>query len=173
MKEFNQIAKTYDSLFEDDKSKLERATIANYLEPHITVNTTILDIGCGTGVLLDLFPFIRPKNYIAVDSSIHMINKLLEKHPLYEESVICAKYEQTSLKKQDIRISLFGSINYLDPNKVLFMSPSNYFFMFYKEGYKPKYSIPIKHNVYTLSKLKIFFKTVESFNNYYICTNLF
>lgn len=177
MENYNKIAAAYDSLFLDAGSREENNAVREMLLPYV-YKRKIVDIGCGTGLFLDLFPEIEPKNYTGVDPSIRMLQRLLEKHPEFEDSILCAKYEQTFLPKPGLSVSLFGSINYINSNKVLFATTlAPYFYMFYKPNYSPitykKSGVTIKHYDYTKDKLHIFFENVLDFNNFHIVTNLF
>lgn len=175
MNKYNEIAYDYDVYLQDPRIEKEIKEVKSLLEP-LLGNQTIHDIGCGTGLFLDLFPETKPKQYIGVDSSFRMLDRLLTKHPDFVDSVICSKFENVTLKKPDLRISLFGSLNYIEPTKVLFMFPTDCFFMFYKEEQIPvhykKAGVRLKHFSYPKTKLKQFYESVIELDNYIVCSNL-
>lgn len=175
MNKYNEIAYDYDVILQDPRIAREIKEVKSLLEPLIG-KQTILDIGCGTGLFLDLFPQTNPEKYIGVDPSFRMLERMLKKHPHFLDRVICSKFEQILVKKPELRISLFGSLNYIEPTKVLFLSPADCFFMFYKEDKTPlihkKAGVKIKHFSYPKSKLKQFYKSVIETDNYYLVSNL-
>jgi len=63
--QYDTIAKEYDSLFTDEQSIQENNMIASMLS---SVKGSVLDIGCGTGLLLDLIS-VSENDYLGVDSS--------------------------------------------------------------------------------------------------------
>ena len=66
MGQYNDLAWEYDNLFKDQSFIKENQEIADMLD--IIKHEKIYDIGCGTGLLLDLLP-IQPENYIGIDPS--------------------------------------------------------------------------------------------------------
>ena len=51
---YGQIAETYDSLHKDLESRKEDQVIADLLGSFVRSSQKVLDLGCGTGLLLEL-----------------------------------------------------------------------------------------------------------------------
>lgn len=68
--QYDAIAESYDSLFKDEVSIEENNKIALML---FDVPGIILDVGCGTGLFLDILK-VSPDEYFGIDPS----NKMLE-----------------------------------------------------------------------------------------------
>jgi SAM-dependent methyltransferase len=116
---------------------------------------SVLDIGCGTGFLLD---HITPGAYTGIDISQAMLDRLLTKHPERQKDVI-----HTSLasfadgKRYDLIVALFGTASYLSQDELertpcLLAPGGRLFLMFYAPGYYPmtyaKTGISINHEAY-------------------------
>lgn len=176
---YNKIADKYDILFSDEQSKKEDEQIFDMLRGSIT--GSVLDIGCGTGLLLDGL-YISPENYTGVDPSFKMLDNLIRKKPQYIDSVLCAPYESLKLPSYDSVVSLYGSMNYLSKGSIIRIVPERvkiggkYFLMFYRPKYHPvtyrKTNVEMDHNVYEKDELEFYFKQVFEFNNFFIATNL-
>lgn len=84
---YDAIASMYDLLTcaRDMQPLLELANI----QPH----ENVLDIGCGTGVVLDHVE-INPLNYTGMDPSGGMLAQLAQKHPYHRDSVMQCKLEE-------------------------------------------------------------------------------
>jgi|GEM_PF-1383783 len=152
---YSSIAGTYDDLFSDAMSTAESARVCA-MAP---IAGQILDIGCGTGLLLDHVD-VNPQLYTGVDASPEMLERLHVKHPRFITRTVCAKFEtfmardRWRTRRYDSVISLFGSVNYISP-KSLLMIPSvltsggKLLLMFYASGYVPvtysRSGVTIKH----------------------------
>lgn len=170
---YDLIADRYDYLFQDDFSKKENDYIASRLRD---IKGKILDIGCGTGLLLDLI-HIERDNYTGVDPSKKMLDKFKSKHSKYV--TVNSKFKASDFKDVDYYISLFGSISYVEKNELeLINKDKRMFLMFYKEDYFPKTykltGIEYEHFKYSKEYLCRVFAgcRIEEYNNYYIITNL-
>lgn len=175
--QYETIAPIYNNLFKDDISIQENIDVISMFKNKIDENDVVLDIGCGTGMLLD---YIDIKNYVGIDSSKSMIKIAKANHP--KDYFICTKYE-TYDKGADFIVSLFGSMNYvidlyLPKIYDILQSKGYYFLMFYKEDYSPitydKAGKQLYHYKYTKDKLRSIFisANITEFNNYYIVTNI-
>lgn len=176
--DYNLIADKYDSLFTDKDSLKENKEVMNMIKPYLS-GSKILDLGCGTGLLLDyLKKDIKPENYLGVDPSSKMLKKFLEKHPDY--FVALSEYENISEETRNnynFTVSLFGAINYVNPLYVYdIATKGKYFLMFYKDTYHPttykKTHLEFSHYQYPSIVLKAGFQNVQEFNNYNIVSNL-
>ena len=116
---YDSIAKKYDTNYSDPMSVAENIVLAEILGQHI--KGTILDVGCGTGLLHELCgKKIGAKNITGIDISPEMINIARSKFPT-------ARFLVGSLDKLpfadatfDTVVSLFGPISYaLDPQAAI------------------------------------------------------
>jgi SAM-dependent methyltransferase len=177
--QYNKIAYEYDNVFVDEFSLKENVVVTNMFKQIITPEMSILDVGSGTGMLLDYID-VLPEKYVGIDPSYPMIKISKEKYPEY---IKCFKYDkfETHHKKYDFVVSLFGSMNYVIDlfleNLYEKLNPDGkYFLMFYKEKYSPitKTKKELYHYKYDKSALKSIYTdcTLIEFNNYYIVTNI-
>jgi SAM-dependent methyltransferase len=173
--QYNKIAYKYDELFLDPESKKQDVEIFQLLKPHIK-NKKILDIGSGTGLLVNILK-PDPENYIGIDPSYIMIKLAKKKFPNYNFK--CNKLE-TYHKPADIAISLYGSMNYVIDDyidKVIMLAPKH-FLVFYKNDYNPEVyeraEKTLYHYKYCTTALKSIFPTsdVKEWYNYIIVSNL-
>lgn len=173
--QYDTIAKEYDSLFVDDKSLAENKAVARMLS---AVTGSILDVGCGTGLLLDLLN-IPCEKYLGVDSSSQMVAFFREKYPLHD--VLTIPFELLNTKYLDFKyfVALFGSVSYIEPDALSEIpQDKKLFLMFYREDYHPvtyeKTDCEFSHFKHTKQDLQERFPCCEikEFNNYYIVTNL-
>jgi SAM-dependent methyltransferase len=147
----------------------------------INDNTKLLDVGSGTGMLLDHLN-ILPKNYIGIDPSFPMIKEAKHKYKDFEKCFYVDKFE-THLKKYDLIVSLFGSMNYvidlyLETIYDKLEVSGKYFLMFFKHEYYPLTyeltGVELYHYKYKKNALKSIFydATITEYHNYYIVTNI-
>jgi SAM-dependent methyltransferase len=102
------IAEQYDDYYKTSETGL---FLTEYLPKHIK-ESTVLDIGCGTGWLLDYQKdIINPENYLGVDTSFPMSKKLKEKHPEYH---VVNSNVTSIIGKFDIGLGIFGPLSYMN-----------------------------------------------------------
>lgn len=172
VKGYNSIAQYYDSLFIDNHSNIENKEVTRMLK---SVRGSVLDIGCGTGLLVELIG-IQPTDYVGIDPSKMMLKKFIEKHPKYKACLHCTPFERYN-QTADNLIALFGAASYLNPACLEKMENSSVFLMFYKPGYMPttyeKTGIYIPFYPYNRNWLANHFSgySVLEFNNYLIVTD--
>lgn len=75
--QYDAVAESYDSLFKDKASIEENRKIASML---FEVSGIFLDVGCGTGLLLDILK-VSPDEYWGIDPSSKMLDVFRKKHP--------------------------------------------------------------------------------------------
>lgn len=179
--QYNDIAEIYDSLFVDEDFELENQEIKDMIAP-IIKDKYVYDIGCGTGLFLDLFKDFETERYLGFDPSNKMVYKAREKYEDYRFRIERFETYKTFHHKENptVAVSLFGSMNYVLPMYLekIKQYGSNMFLMFYNDSYEPvtykmtnskKY--PFK---YTPEQLESMLEavgidaTIERFNNYII-----
>ena len=83
----------------------------------IQPKTEILDIGCGTGTLVDFrFKHIRPDQYTGIDPSRGMLSVFRDKHSEFRERLFRTAFEDywpKLNKKFDLIVALFGVPSYI------------------------------------------------------------
>ncbi len=135
---YDCIAEQYDTYFKDADSKKEDEMVRGHLAPfsYCKPPKKVLDIGCGTGLLLELLYF---EDYIGLDPSAGMLEVFKNKFPL--EQCIKTKFEEyRPVFQRDVLISLYGSISYINPsflNDTMKYFQGDYYLMFYSGFYKP------------------------------------
>lgn len=170
--QYDVIADRYDKLFTDSASLSENAEVGEMLLP---LSGSVLDVGCGTGLLPEIVDIDQDK-YIGVDPSEKMLEKFKKKHGF--RNLVCASYDGkvVDCNSFDNIISLFGSPSYLSNMCLLRLSKckAHLFLMFYKEDYHPvtyeKCGVEFKHNVRSKKELSMLFgeENIKEFNNYII-----
>jgi SAM-dependent methyltransferase len=132
---YDRIADVYDGLFNDVNSILEN----HFVTSIIPKCGKVLDIGCGTGILLDYLD-ISPDRYTGIDPSRKMLIWFKEKHP--HHLTLHTEFEIFGGGKFDTILSLFGSPSYINPGALPRISEmlnpgGKYFLMFYRPDYIP------------------------------------
>lgn len=145
MRNYDRIAKLYDKHYTDPISLAENNELAEMLKQIINDKSKVLDIGCGTGLALDLIN-VRPENYLGIDPSQEMLNILVKKHPNY--ITILGKYEDMAPRKADVALALFSGHYIADAYKYkLVQQAPHYLYMFAKPDYAPDwYYTPEEQN---------------------------
>jgi SAM-dependent methyltransferase len=116
---YDMIANDYDKVFVDNLSRAEDKALVKILKPLVKealVNDgTILDVGCGTGWLLDHI-HIPASNYVGFDVSPEMVKRSKSKHKHCEfyEADMKVKWKT---KSADLICSLWTVANYDTPKR--------------------------------------------------------
>jgi len=131
---YNSIAQKYDAWYENPESMKENRLITMMLESFIH-NRMVVDIGCGTGLLLDLHK-VEVESYVGVDPSASMLSRLEKKHPCHR--VINSEYRSEMAIEGAVHCALFGSASYLTELEICSLLERDHFLMFYRPGYVPK-----------------------------------
>ena len=171
--QYDDIADKYDELFLDEDSLSENTEVGEMLLPLVG---SVLDIGCGTGLLTEIVN-VSPKDYMGIDPSKKMLDVFKRKHPAFNY-VVCSCYDGRVVDcgRFDNVVSLFGSASYLSNGALRELSRyyGHLFLMFYKEGYHPvtyeKCKVDFQHNARSRKYLESLFgkEKVKEFNNYII-----
>ena len=132
---YDAIAPVYDGLFATKAARAEDIAITNRLA--ITSADRVLDIGCGTGLLLH---YCQPGAYLGIDPSSLMLDALRQRFPQAE--TIACRYEDFSGFDFTAAISLFGAASYIHPAALVQLPKrlamgGRYLLMFYRDGYTP------------------------------------
>jgi hypothetical protein len=144
---YDDIAENYDGMFSDPESLQDNQNIVDLIQYHAE---SVLDIGCGTGLLLD---YIQLVDYVGIDPSRIMLKCLENKYP--KAQTIQTLFEEYAGPKVDLVISLFGSANHIHPEAIaripcMVKKGGRWFVMFYKDDYFPityiKSGIEISHH---------------------------
>ena len=106
---YNQQAKTYDYLYSGKVIDCENNMLQDVLGRSIPNNETVLDAGCGTGLVLDLL-HINPKNYEGIDFAEAAIDEAKKKYP--EHNFICKDAREID-KQYDNIVSTFAMPDYI------------------------------------------------------------
>jgi SAM-dependent methyltransferase len=77
MSRYDVVADEYDGHFRRPVDEWEDERLTGFLSPLVD-GMDVLDLGCGTGWLLD---HLHPASYIGLDASAAMLNLLQDKHP--------------------------------------------------------------------------------------------
>jgi len=113
---YDQISGQYDRWYDTEDCQRENGMLARLLEG---LEPPVLDLGCGTGLLLDL-GVIGSRQYIGVDVSSGMLAQAAVKHPAARW--ILGDIEAIPLPDRSVRsvVSLFGAMSYSqDPARAL------------------------------------------------------
>lgn len=134
---YDKIAPRYDSVLNDLVCLAENQQVMELIGDVSGQN--VLDIGCGTGLLLD---YLEPGDYTGIDPSFEMLWRLQEKHPRWADHVVPARLEEFVGGGYDLAVCLFGSANYIHPDYVaaipeLVRPGGRYVVMFFDEDYYP------------------------------------
>lgn len=172
--QYDDIASKYDTLFRDEMSLVENREVGEMLPP---LNGSILDIGCGTGLLTEIAE-IDPQNYLGVDPSKGMLAQFKIKHSEFENRLVCEPFDGKNLDCRNFNniVALFGSPSYLSRYAAFAIarSKARKFLMFYKEEYHPvtyeKCKVEFKHYFYSKKSLCGLFgeENVSEYHNYLI-----
>lgn len=175
--QYNCIADVYDTLFVDKDSTEENYAVADMLAPF---QGSMFEIGCGTGLLLDLVS-VSPCFYKGCDPSEKMLERFKVNHQRYSDRVELGTFEQSEdwVNYHSV-VSIFGSISYVrqDFLHLLAEHKCKKFLMFYKPDYTPvtyqKTNVQFFHYKYTQEQLARIFDNcnVKEFNNFLIVSSI-
>ena len=104
---YDLIAEEYDEQYDNPESRGVDEEILHHIGS--LEGKRVLDVGCGTGWLLDQYPNVVPEQYVGIEPSEGMLRKLISKHPTFWKRLIVAKFEDYyPLGKFDTVLMLHG-----------------------------------------------------------------
>ena len=167
---YDQLSVQYDDRYSTDAYLAENAQLFNALTKHLS--GSILDIGCGTGLLLEYNP-VSHYGYLGIDPSQGMMNEFIRKFPSHA-------FKQTTFDEFvhegqfDTAIALFGSPSYINSDNYEKLQDigKQYYYMFYKEGYLPDYYTSPDEAMTNYARISEVFPYTHIFNNYLVATNM-
>jgi len=140
---YDGIAREYDGMYERQECFAENDMVKESLLRNGFKLNSVLDVGCGTGLLLDIAEV--GDGYVGIDISQGMLDVFEEKHG--GRDIAKVSFEEfvkiKGLHCIDEVVCLFGGISYVKPESVkdaLEGFDGRLFLMFVREGYKPPYS---------------------------------
>ncbi len=110
------VCDAYDLAVHQTKGDVERSS-GVYGALEITSGAEILDIGCGTGSLVDFrFRDIRPERYTGIDPGRGMLGVFRDKHPAFRDRLIRTSFEDywpQPGQQFDLIVALFGVASHI------------------------------------------------------------
>ena len=111
----DEVARCYDAGPCTPGHDYERDAVCTLIEPYVRQARSVVDIGCGTGFLLDRFE-VPPALYTGIDISHLMLRRLVAKHPAHVDSVeVCSFEEWYPVQRYDLVLGLFGAGSWILP----------------------------------------------------------
>lgn len=142
---YDNLAEKYDTMYKDPVCLAEDKALFDYLTREVPLFKSVLDIGCGTGLLLENL-MIASNNYTGIDPSSKSIEIARSKFPLYAKKFNVSKCSDKwfGTKKYGAILSLYGSPSYIGKefyhNFIDNLDKGGFCIaIFYAEDYSPKY----------------------------------
>jgi len=167
---YNHIAADYDAMWNTSSADAENRLIFDMIGCDLWDGETILDVGSGTGLMLE-YMSIEPSRYLGLDCSENMVKIARAKHPDYSfrhEDIRFADAEKLThpegFSQFGLAVATFGVLSYagdlrraLGRIEYLLEDNGRLFFMVYREGYIPEThtmsGCAVVHNTYSASQV--------------------
>jgi ubiquinone/menaquinone biosynthesis C-methylase UbiE len=149
---YDGLAETYDGVHVDAKSLAENAYVSKQLRALVRHGDRVADLGCGTGLMLELCP-VDAEHYVGLDVSAKMLARAQEKFPrhAFHRADIQEPHPALPEGSLDVVVSLFGSPAYCDPERVkaqvwrMLKPGGRYFLMFCGARYPRRSTYVSRH----------------------------
>jgi len=109
---YDDFARFYDDTFTDRASQAEDAVAAQWLQARVARDAAVLDVGCGTGWLLDHLRVDRD-HYLGFDLSQGMLAEAKRKHPAVDLA-LWDMNDQWPSGRWDVVAATFAAPNYAE-----------------------------------------------------------
>jgi SAM-dependent methyltransferase len=135
---FDSVADFYDERFADPAHVQEDRELIAMLD--IMPSDRVLDVGAGTGMLLDRLPGLHANRYVGCEPSTAMRTHFQAKHP--DHTILASTLEDTAAGTFDVIVALYGTASYLSPGclptiRERLRPSGRLFLMFYDDDYEP------------------------------------
>ena len=156
---YDAIADVYDTFYSDPLSKSEDTQVFHELTPDFLTGR-VLDLGCGTGWLLD-HNRISTSQYLGLDISSGMLEKAKKKHPRHKfilgdmTSSVSGQWSDNIPQVFQTIVSVYGCLSYCgDPDEAVrniarYLSPDGQFMVM---AFGPEYYDV--NRVFTVTKVE-------------------
>lgn len=116
---YDRLAGTYDATYSDEVSASEDRRVLRLLTPEVRRARRVLDLGCGTGWVLDqmtslLIPEQGGREYLGMDLSPGMLKELVAKHPGARTAWFDVNDWAPEVSSADLVTSTYASPSYVD-----------------------------------------------------------
>ena len=174
---YNEKAQVYDDTYDAAYYKAEDEDLFRRIQA-MRIGSTVLDIGCGTGILLDYIS-VDPKDYVGIDPTHNMLTQFADKHPGYTTVETPLEHFETA-EVFDTVVALYGSPSYIDPAQYEKISDrvrsgGALCLLFYKPGYFPRNyteaELATMEGRIDYNKIVALGSHAYIFNNYVMITN--
>lgn len=111
---YDLVAHKYDRLWNGPLAFAENHHTFSRLRQIVSPELDILDVGSGTGLLLDwLAPWVSPARYHGIDIATEMVRVARRKHPQFRFSMQDADALWPTTQRFDLVVSTFAAFSYL------------------------------------------------------------
>jgi len=161
--EYDKYADEYDYLYSGEEYKKQDFELRGLL----SVEGSVLDVGCGTGLGAELFNG-KYDSYVGIDESYKCI-EIAKKKFQDIQKFINVPIRDFYMRGFDTIISLYGAMSYLTPDEqwkvYRELGGKKFYLMYYKDGYTPKTKTNLKRYKCVLPLKKIDFYNYEIRSN--------
>jgi len=141
---YDQIAPVYDQRYQSMMHRVEDQIISDVCSRLYRPGMNVLDVGCGTGNMIDVAMF-EPSDYTGIDVSESMLSKAKRKFAEYENSFHLCDATKGLNGKWDLMVGVFGIVNYIGIEQWIKLIKTNltddglWMTVMYSDCYEPEY----------------------------------